>query len=178
MNILMDGPVEFSIYQPMTSASGEAAKHRYILALGKDGKKWVYADAPNAADQVWVDGGPRSEGSGGRTLTFELSDGGTVDLQGPWKTGADGLLKATGIDIRDRYTTRGIVALERDKGNVYAPDTYRQIIHYDEAPVIGTFDRVRDVAQAAANTLGVRVQVGVISQGGGYGGWADPEQAK
>lgn len=172
--VILAGPIEFSIYQPMHSASGEAAQYRYRLATGKDGRRWVYADAPNAADQVWVDGGPRSEGSGGRTLTFELADGGAVALQGPWKTSADGLFTATGVDIRDRYTTRGIVALERERGRVYGPDIYREIIHYDEGPLVGTFDRVRDIARAAANVHGVRVSVGVISQGGGFGGWADP----
>jgi hypothetical protein len=169
------GPIEFGIHQPMTSASGEAAKHKYHLVIGKTGRRWLYADIPNAADHVYVDGGKGSQGMAGRTLRFDLVDGCTVDFIGPWKTGPDGLYKETGVDIRDKHLTRGIVALERECQSWPKPYIFRRIAHYDEVPVLGEFDRIDKIAQAVAERTGQKAWFCMVSGGGGVGSWADPK---
>ena len=174
-NTQNQGQVKFSIYGPMVSASGEAAKNKYHLHLGKSGKRWVVADLKEAAEHIYVDGEKGSQGMAGRTLTFELVDGSKVDFIGPWKTTADNLFSDTGIDFRGNYLTKGIVALKRERcKNMYEGDLYSEILHLDVEPVMGVFDRVEKIAQGFADDLKCKVFVGVISAGGGFGGTKEP----
>ena len=63
--------MKFSISQPMTSASGEAAKHGYKVYHGRSGRRWLVADTDTPAENIYVeDPRPGSLGFGGRTLTF------------------------------------------------------------------------------------------------------------
>lgn len=178
------GPIEFTIHGPMISGQDDIQGRKYRLLIAKPcgyfpkGRRWLVADQESAAENIYAEGGPGSDGFGGATLTFDLVDGGTLSLKGPWKAGADGLFKATGFDCRATYFSRGIVAFERETGKRYTdPDIFRDIIHYDEAPVLGTFDRIQDIAQAAANETGRKVWHSSISKGGGHAGWAEPKPA-
>ena len=83
-------PVRFNIYQSMISGQGDAQSHVYRLLHGKSGRRWLVAVQPNEADNIYVEGRAGSDGFGGATLKFELENGETVALTGPWKTGADG----------------------------------------------------------------------------------------
>lgn len=166
--------IEFSIYAPMRSASGEAAQHKYKLLTDETGRRWVVSVDVNAAENIYADGGPGSQGMGGRTLTFELEEGGTVALQGPWKTGAEALLKATRYDVRNTYYTQGIVARTRINSSTGKADEYHDVLHYDESPVMGSFDRVKHIAQAFADSLGINIPYGVRTSGGGSASWALP----
>lgn len=176
-HVVLDGPVEFSIYGPMKSGIAEAAKHRYHVVpnLKPGGKRWLYADIPNAADEIYVDGGKGSDGFGGRTLTFELVDGTTVDFIGPWHANPHDMLKETGVDLRGKHLTQGIAAFVCELGDVYKPDTYREVVHYDAQPAIGALDRIKHIAQAIANETGRHVRYGSVSNGGGQGGGCGPE---
>jgi hypothetical protein len=160
----------------MLCGSHEASKHKYKLLIGKSGKRWVVSTDANAADHVYVDGGKGSDGFGGRTLTFELEDGTTVDFIGPWKTTADGLFNDTEYDVRNTRATKGIVAQQRELGKPFgAPDTYIDVLHEDEDFVLGTYTRIDEIAQQFADELGVKIAYGLISEGGGYTGWATPK---
>jgi hypothetical protein len=71
-----------------------------------------------------------------------------------------------------------MIALERECGKWPSGDTYSGILHKDAAAVIGSFHRIRWLAQRYANDLGRRAYYAEISDGGGSAGWAEPEQAK
>lgn len=172
-------PIRFTIYQPMISASGDAERRAFKLLHGKSGKRWVVAAQSNAADNIYVDGGPGSKGMAGRTLTFRLENGETVDLQGPWKTGADGLYKDTGFDARETYTSQGIIARHIVHGvDLRRPDFYVGVLHHDEAARIGAFDRIEKMAQRFANEIGEPVHFAVVTHGGGHAGKTEPETQK
>ncbi len=178
--IINPGPVQFSIYQPMVSASGEAESRVYRLITPEKGPRWVVAVQGNPADNIYKDGGPGSEGMAGRTLTFPLEDGTSVDFKGPWKCMAGSLFEATGVDVRDLCETHGIIALRRENG----PDaarmrlTYNEfydVLHLDEGWQLGTYDRIDELAYKFAKELGVKVWFSVISHGGGRASWHDAE---
>lgn len=175
-----DAVREFSIHQPMISGQGDAQERRYRLHREKpsrefpDGRIWLVAKQDNAADNIYVEGAQGSDGFGGATLTFDIEDDAPVHLKGPWKTGADALFKATGVDVRGTYLTRGIVAMQKEHGKWPGPDTFRDVLHFDQGAVLGSFDRIRGIAQAAANARRRRVYHASISKGGGHSGWCDP----
>jgi len=164
----------FSIYQAMRSASGDAEALKYKLLRGKSGERWLVAIQPAEADNIYVEGNRGSDGFGGRTIRFPLENGEVVALQGPWKTGADGLLKDTGYDATDKYSSLGIIALECER-DWKQGDLYKNVLYKDDDWVIGTFDRIKDMAQGFADSLGVRVVFGVITYGGGCGSYCDPK---
>lgn len=168
---VMDGKVrveQFTIHGPMISASGDAAERKYRLYTGNAGRRWVVADQEDAAENIYADGGPGSRGMAGRTLTFDLVDGGSVDFIGPWKSGPDGLFKETGVDVRNTHHTKGVVAFDIKHGKEWcSPSDYIDVQHFDEQPVIGAYDRVRQIAQEIANKSGRPVHYAFVSKGGG-----------
>ena len=165
--------VEFSINGPMVSASGDAEDRKYRLLFETGGRRWLVADQPEAADNIYADGGPGSQGMAGRTLRFALIDGTTVDFTGPWKTGADALFKATGFDVRNRYLTRGIIALNRQTQGWNKADIFTNVLHYDDAPALGSFDRIKEMAKDFAAKLKCKVWYSVTSKAGGCASWVD-----
>lgn len=160
--------VEFTIHGPMISASGDAAERKFHLYTTKAGKRWVVADQPNAGENIYVDGGKGSEGMAGRTLTFALASGETVDFIGPWKAGANALFAATGVDVRDTIYTRGVAAFGIEHNKVFGrPHTYLDVQHYDETPVLGSYERVERIAQRISDESGRIVYFAYSSKGGG-----------
>jgi hypothetical protein len=160
----------------MISASGDAEARSYKKYIGKSGKIWCVADQEAAADNIYVDGGRGSQGMAGRTLTFPLSDGGAIELQGPWKTSAGALLKDTGVDLRDTYTSQGIVARFKEHStSFYGADFYIGVLHHDQRPVVGSFDRVEKIAQRLANERGERLFLAFRSKGGGCAKTVQPQ---
>ena len=175
MDIINAGPIEFSVYGPMISAQGDAEGRKYRLLTGKGGRRWVVADQEAAAENIYADGGKGSQGMGGRTMTFPLVEGGEVEFIGPWKASASGLFEETGFDVRDTYFCRGVIALEREAGKWPGPDAYRDILHFDEAPVLRAFGWLEGRAKEIANELGRPVYVGEITKGGGHAGQVTPD---
>jgi len=165
---------DFSIYAPMKSAQAEAQALRYEMFLGKSGRRWLVAVQPNRADNIYVEGKSGSDGFGGATLTFPLQDGEQIALTGPWKASARSLFADTGLDIRDKFLTIGIVARERESRGYLQACTYRGVLHRDTDWVLGLFDRVDRIAQWWADALGRPVYYGMLSQGGGCHGKIEP----
>jgi len=92
-----------------------------------------------------------SDGFGGASLNFTLEDGTIYAAKGPWKT-LDRLLADTGIDLRDKFLTRCVVGTERDydhsKDKYYGQAVIRGVVHMEETPVLGKFERYKDVIAA------------------------------
>jgi hypothetical protein len=168
--------IDFNIRGPMISASADAEVRRYHLVREPNGREWVYADQENAADNIYADGGQGSRGMGGRTLTFTLVNGETVNFIGPWKGNADSLFEKTGVDLREKYQTTGVVARYRDLAVWPKADTYRDVLHYDgDEWVVGEFNRIEKIAQVEANKLQERVYFAFRAHGGGHSGFCDPK---
>jgi hypothetical protein len=90
-----------------------------------------------------------SEGYAGRTMHFPTKEG-VIAIQGPWHSNSDALYKRTGVDLRDKHLTFGLVALQRThRGN----DTvFKDVLYIDpQNGVIGRFKRIQDMAQAMAD---------------------------
>ena len=95
--------------QPMICGSAVAEQNVYWLHVGKNGHRWLVADRPDCGSYVYVEGGPDSDGFGGRTLRFELVTGEVLELKGPWHSNSEALFAATGVDVRDKHLTFGVV---------------------------------------------------------------------
>ena len=128
-------------YYQMFSGQEVAQSNLYKIALGKTGRIWLYS----TADNIYVQGGPNSEGFGGALLEFKLENGcDSVKLKGAWHTESTSLFVDTGVDIRDQNLTIGVIGRKRgyDNGRAVIED----IIWFDKEPVYGTFDRVDKLA--------------------------------
>lgn len=171
---IMKKQIRFSIHQGMRCASYEAEKRIYKLKVGKSGRKWLIACQPNEADNIYVEG---SGGFGGRTINFLLEDNTIISLTGCWHANADSLFEDANYDIRNKYETKGIIALKREY-DYYKGDLYFDILHYDKKNVIGEFDRIKKLAQDYSNKLQQIVYYADISSGGGSSSLVKPEKAE
>jgi hypothetical protein len=87
----------------------EYQKTLFNKAVGKNGKTYYYNGDPT---KVWVDGD--GEGMGGRTVSYELMEGGVDEVKGPWNTNSDDLLANTGVDLTQNHFTYGLVFSSRE----------------------------------------------------------------
>lgn len=139
-----------------------------------DGSFWlVPVNIPNVADFVHFAPKPAdqktSQGYGGSTLTFNLDDGSSIKVKGPWHGNAESLFEHTGVDVRDKHYTRVAVGLTR----VGWPEcnsvcgAVEDIVYSEPEPVLGLFTRDKDIARTFAKDLGQTVYVIMASSGGG-----------
>jgi len=103
--------------------------------VGKNGKTYFYNGNPTS---VWVDGD--HEGSGGRTISYEMMDGDTVDLKGPWNTNAKDLLEQTGIDLTKMSYSFGLVFSTRQEALDFQEGQHIMPLWSDESWTLGNFD--------------------------------------
>lgn len=171
----------FSIYGPMRSGQGELEARTYKKIEGKRGI-WYVAVQENCGDNVYfADKHPAPnayfQGFGGATLTFKLEDGTEDHVKGPWHSNSGSLFEDTGYDVRDKYLTRGIIAKNREfSKDSRGGDIYTDVLHYDEAPVLGAFERIDKMAQQFANDLKCEIYYAMKSDGGGSSGTKQPEK--
>lgn len=131
----------------MTCGSAEAESRKYRRIEGSRGCVWLVAIQPNAGDNVYFHDpkDTKSDGFAGRTLQFPLEDGTVYSAKGPWHTNCDALFKDTGVDIRNQHQTFVVLAKERDYKNMRS--IMKDVVYMDDAPVIGDFDRWKELAK-------------------------------
>lgn len=154
----------------MIYAQGMAQEHgrKYFLYFGKtkingQRRRWlVSATDEDCGNYIYVEGGPGSQGFGGACLRFQLAPCGYIELVGPWHSNSSSLFMDTGIDVRDKYLTFGVIARRRALKDV--PDNQdrraeylEDIVYFDEKPTLGHHERVRDIAQRMANEMQERL---------------------
>lgn len=141
----------------MICGQSDAQERRYHAYKGNSGKTWLVADQVNAAENVYVTNNPQNttsssqgfEGFGGATLKFKLVDGTIFEAHGPWHTEADGLFKDTGIDVRNTHYTFVVLAMARDGW----PTIMRDVVYKDKEPVLGAFDRYKELMKQYPQAL-------------------------
>lgn len=159
--------------QPMISGQGEAQSRQYHMHVGKSGRRWLVAVQEAAAENIYVEGGPNSDGFGGATLTFPIEEGEPVVLKGPWHANADSLFQDTGIDVRDRHRTFVVVAKDRHYEN--GRTILTGILHKDPEPQLGSFHRGDLIAREIARKLDCPVILYSQSSGGSSCGPVKPD---
>ena len=142
----------------MICASAEAEERTYDKHIDRDGRIWLVARQDNAGDNIYCEGS--GEGFGGRLITFKLANGGSIALKGPWHTNSQALYMATGVDVRDKHTSWGVIAASREG------DTYRGVIHLDREWVVGHHDRIERLAKSLAVLQGCRMHYYKQTAGG------------
>lgn len=142
--------------QLMISAIGEAASRVWVKYIGKSGKIWLLPKGEAENSMVIVEGEPGSQGFGGREMHFDLDDGTTIILKGPWSSNHDAFFADTGVDRCAFYRTWGCIGRHRDY--VTYTDRYGSgimticdLVHFDpEGGVIGEYDRIEKLAKQMA----------------------------
>lgn len=145
------GPDEFIVeHQGMTCGSSEAESRTYKKVTDASGNVWLIANQEAAAENVYFHNpkDTKSDGFGGRTLSFPIDDGTVYEAKGPWHSGPDALFKSTGIDLRNTHRTFVVLAKERDstKDGTYRT-IMRGVLYKDEKPVLGSFYRYKELAK-------------------------------
>ena len=166
----------------MICGSADAESRRYHKVLGKSGRYWFYPEN-EIAGNVYVTPNPEENrpgykgfrGFGGREISFPLVDGTTDKIRGPWHSNSDALFSDTGVDLRDRHITFVVIS----RGVKSDPDNYMgtimtDVLHIDEEPTIGSFERGKKLAQEIANKEGKPVQCYSESRGGSSRGMIKP----
>ena len=87
----------------------EYQKSLFTKVVGKNGKNYYYNANPFS---VWVDAD--GLGMSGRTVTYELLEGGEDVVKGPWNTNAKDLLQQTGVDLTKNFFSFGVVINTED----------------------------------------------------------------
>lgn len=164
-------------HQPMRFGKDEVKK-RVFKKVETHSKVWYIPIQDNAADDIHVCiknenkiGGFR--GYGGATLQFLMEDGTVDDVNGPWHSNSDSLYRDTGIDLRDKTATFGVIG----KGKTYEGNyTYiEDVVHKDDDWTLGSFYRIENLAQTFADNIGQRTYFYSQSTGGSHIGWKDPK---
>jgi len=158
----------YTIYdRPMISGIGEAESKKFKVIVGKSGKRWLYNDdVRGCGANVYVEGVKGSPGFGGSTITFQLVEGGELQLKGPWHSNCDSLYRDTGIDLRMRHITYGVIGLDRTYNRNSQLWVIENVIYFDSAPVEGDFNRIEQLANEKAIELGREVAYYSQSHGG------------
>jgi hypothetical protein len=153
----------------MKSGINAAVSHKYRKIETKR-NVWYVTDEPSAGDNIYVsikNEDPKAyfKGFGGATLKFEMMDGTTDEVKGPWHSNSDALFQDAGVDLRESHSTYGVIAMGReydDKMNLLMKD----VIYKDDDWTCGSFDRIRIISQNMADTLGTPVFSYIESSGG------------
>lgn len=172
--LILGGSYKTDAYM-MISASAEAEKREYELYRGKSGTLWLLSTQENCADNIYCSGGATSQGFGGGELEFKLARGlGSIKLKGPWHSNGEAFSADTGIDVSKKHLSWGCVGLGREfeKGRAIITG----LLYFDKEPQIGSFHRVRDIAQEIANTRGETVMCYKEGPGGSSSGQVKPKE--
>lgn len=170
---------EFVLDKPYRMISGQGDQAKHVYKQSPDGRWFYPANSDEPGAYIYHDPrDPKSQGFAGSTLTFELEDGTKVPVKGPWHSNSDALFQHTGIDLRAKHKTWGLVARVRDyiKSNNLSNYCFKDVFHLDEQPIVGEYDRINKIAQDMANKLGETVYYYSESRGGSGCGPVNPEK--
>jgi hypothetical protein len=156
---------------PMICGSAEAeGRLGYKMVTDGKGCVWMYSledKSPSSTVYYHDPNDERSDGFGGRVITFKIGKCAEYQAKGPWHSNSDSLFDATGIDLRDKCLTFGAVSRERVSAG---PPAYNQVLqgllYVDDEPMLGTFDRIKTLAQQFADSLDIEVYYYSETSGG------------
>lgn len=165
--------MDFILKDAPTVNGIEVAQSKVYNHLEINGTHWLWAaNVPNPGDYIYCRGTglERSRGFGGSTLTFKLVDGKTLSLQGPWHSNSKAMFRETGIDIRDKHYTFGVISRDYDynKGN---GGIMKDVLYQDNDWKISEYSRIQDMAKEWAQKLGRDVAYYQSGLGGSCRGW-------
>jgi len=161
------------IYPPRNIDWGTNKEHTHKKYIGKSGRTWIVANVENAGADIHVsDPNPNSQGYGGSSLKFLLEDGSFEELQGPWHANSDALYADTGVDVRDKHLTIGVISKNRKDGFLIG------ILYLETVPELGVFDRTNKIAQKLANMHKKTLYLYCRSSGGSSCGPIEPEKGE
>lgn len=156
----------------MISGISEAESRKFKVVMGNQGRRWLYNDEiPGCGAWVYCEGGPGSKGFGGSTITFQLLEGGELSLKGPWHGNPDSMFRETGIDLRKRHITYGVIGENREYARDAGGWAITNVLYFDTEPQEGDFSRIEQLANEFAMLLGKEVAFYSETHGGSTNGF-------
>jgi hypothetical protein len=133
---------------------------------GKSGSIWYVGDCEEKGAHVFCSTRDKS-GFGGGEIKFPLKDGAVDSIKGPWHSSCDSLFDDTGIDVRDKHFTMGIISKGRGfTGNPYHYTIMKDVLYRDDKPILGDFHRVTLLAMEISKKMDASVYCYNESRGG------------
>lgn len=100
-----------------------------------------------------------------------------MKFKGPRRSNSAALLAYTGIDVTELYLTFGVIGFDVAYGSAgMHPVTIKDVQYKDEHWTLGSFDRVKDIAQEIANKKDRIVYCFTKSKSGSACGPVRPKQ--
>lgn len=162
---------EFVSSRPYTqiAAQSEDVQPRYNIHIGKDKRIWLVTTDQDP-DHIIVQGGPGSQGYGGADLVFTLANGvDKITLHGPWHSNPYSLFEQTGIDLRTKIISWGVIGrgLQFRAANSYSSDSViTDLVYFDKAPTQGVYDRIQNLAKEMSDAEGIPLYYHMRTYGG------------
>lgn len=81
--------------------------YKFKKYVGKSGHVWLVGICDDPTDEVYVSAAPEENesgylgprGYGGRMIHFNMEDGSTISLKGPWHSNPGAFTKDTGVEL-------------------------------------------------------------------------------
>lgn len=118
---------------------------------GRDGC-WYIGKTQNSGDWIFFSSDPFQYGETKPSPIKITTEGGVEEVSSLWRSSSEELFLDTGMDLRDKHLTFGVVSEIREIGDLDIK--MEEILHADESPVLGTIDRIDSIAQDLANGSG------------------------
>lgn len=157
--------VLFSVSQPLICAVAEAEAHKYNYIKKGNATYFWAADVENSGDFIYCAFPDDKTGFAERILSFETLAGEVIHVAGPWHSNPQYLFEETGIDLRNKCYTFGIIAEERITVDYYT-DYYDKVHLTENTWQLGTYDRIEALAKEYANLYGKPMYFASVSIGG------------
>lgn len=157
----------------MTCGLSDVNVVKYKMEKDNGGGVWLFGDCPDFADHTYHGYTDRQQnGFAGRHITFDLSDGGSVTLKGPFKCRPPKHMDA-------KVMTRGVIGTSISRhpdlqdyfGNL---TIYHGVLHLDRDWILGEFNRIENLAQEIANERNKEIWYRCESRGGSHSGAKQP----
>lgn len=161
-------------HKPMFSGVADAMSNKYHM-MRCNGRVWLWRVGPSAGDHIYCgtdDPSKREEGFCGRSMEFELDNGESITLHGPWHSNSNALLHATGVDLTRNHLTFVVIGMDRD--GFYNDLVIKDVVYQDKDWIEGSFSRGEDIAVAVADKLNKPVVCYSESHGGSSCGFIYP----
>lgn len=142
-------------YRMISGRAEQASVKLWNYTKDADGVYWFWpAEHPEPGAMVHcgspIIAGRKSDGYGGAIMAFRTADG-NINIQGPWHSNTDALFERTGVDLRDKHLTYGVVGTGRDTTTDFHT-VITGVVHADPKDgVLGTFERINVIAQELAD---------------------------
>ena len=107
--------------------------------IGKNGRTYLYNGNPSS---IYVESD--NKGMSGRTVSYAIAEGETLELEGPWHTNTRELFEQTGIDLENMFYSFGLVFKTREEALDFQAGKDVRPLFFENEWKLGSFNGAED----------------------------------